>query len=505
MKNLEKGDNMSNFSELFINQLYDLLSHKFEDVFNDIVFPKNKDADRMRSTNFKDFIIEILENDFVDKTNPSDLQDFRNNLVRNSTKMKNNWHKSLLKEIENPKKIREVDWTIMKELQGYERMSPDELKRAFEVSNLDMLLQKRIEEVDKWRSNKDSLFIDFRYFKDKKPYQIFSSFKYDISISIIDIINKYFDGRLDEYMIKRATELIENPIFGINRMLLKFETLIDESSNTPILFNDYYVTDDYYVRTLIKEPEKIETIKCYYLDERDSEIIDLVYSKVNSNFIKDKKIVIDIGEVVKKIYLYSNAYCYKDAEERILRLGLYQLQGLIKENENIETKFVINFFDNVSVSKNYETGKSWATITFGEVLYDLYFKQKTFKISTYQYKRIENALAKILFFPLQKERVGMNLYQDNEVYTKEFNYEYFAYKVRFNSKKKSENMSLIAECLEELKMKKMLIKEYKEQKNGFLIEFIPLSPEEKKVYGINSDDELILEKNSKLMQINSSI
>lgn len=485
---------MSNFSEFLINLLYNLLSGQFEETFMKVILPNNED--KMKSRTFKEFILEILEENFSDKRSKEDLQEFRNNIVRNITRTKKSWHTSLLKEVENPKNIKESNQTILKELRGYERMTTDELERAFGVKNLDMLLQKRIEESDEWRSSKNSLLCEFRYYRDKKPNQIFSAFKYDINFAIINIIYNHFNGNLDNFFAQRATELIDNPIFGINRMLLKFDTLIDQKSKAPILFNDYHVSDDYILRTLIREPEKVQNIKCYVLDERDSEIIDLIYSKINPNFYADKSIVIDISEVVKKIYPYNNGYCYEDAEDRIMRIGLYQVQGLIKEKGNIkDTKFIINFFDNVKIESDPVTGKRYATIVFGDILYNLYFKKETVKISAYQYKQIENTLSKILFFSLQKERVQLSLFKnkDSNFYIKEFNYLYFKNKVRFRSKRKSENIKLIAESLEEFKSKKILIKEYSKTNDGFVIEFYPLLPEEKVVYGINKEDVLQIE------------
>ena len=477
---------MSEFSQYLINQLQILLNPEYNTLFIEDIYPQNKK--KFYSDNFQDFINDVLNSDFKNRTSKEDLQEIKNNITRNKNKKKKNWLKVFETDYKSLQTPNPSTSTLLYEFKTYEMMQIDELKRAFGVNSAKELIDLRYAEVKSWEKDKNSKLVDFRYFKDKKPNQKLTAFRDDLVLEIIDISNKHFNGSLNDFLTQRATDLIDNPIFGINKMLLQMDTAIDETSNSPVLFNDYYVSEDYILRTLIREPENVKVKECYILDERDSEIIDMIYSKIRPNFYRDKTIEIDIGEITKRIYPTSNGYAYKDAENRIMKISMYQIQGLIKEKDDIkDTKFNINFFDHVVIETDPISKKRIAKIVFGEILHSRYIHNKTVKIASYQYKQMDSFLSKMLFFTLQKERLEKSVTQNIGFYFGEYDYMFFRHKIRFRSRKKAENMKLIEESLNEFKDKEFLIRNFKRNIDSFLIEFYPLTKEEKEDFGINTD------------------
>lgn len=485
---------MSNFPIYLINQISSILSPNYVNTFNESILVGNKS--RLYSESFEDFIAEVLGNILTNESDENDVRDAKNNTVRNSKKMKTAWIKAFNKELKDLESTPISSRTITKEMDAYKIMTPDELYRAFGVNEMEELKTLRINEVNKWKNSDNFNFINFRYFEYKRPYQKLAAFKNDLTLAILEIIDEQFNGCLDGVIVKRATDLIENPVFTANKVLMQMDRIIDKDSKSSFLFNDYEVSDGFILRTLVRESENVTMTSCYGLDERDSSIIDMIYSKITPNFFKDKTIEIDIGEVVRKIYENTNGYAYKDAEERILKISMYQIQGLIKEQENIkDTKFIINFFDNAFIRTNTITNKRVAKIVFGEILFNLYIQNKTVGVSSHQLKKIKQRLSKILIYPLQKSRLEKSVSGNEYNHSEEYNYQYFKNRVRFPTRKKADNMKIIESSLEEFKAAQFLIKDFiKTKQDSFIVEYVTLSQEEKEFFGI-LDNKIIEQTN----------
>lgn len=482
---------MESFSPSLIKQLYSLLTDKYEKIFIKSIKPFNEK--RIFSDDFEGFILETLENNFKPNSEKEDIQEVSNTIVRNKQRMKKNWFNAFQKEIKEPQNIKEANKSILKEVEVFEKMKDKAFRKSFGVSTTEELINIRTAEVVKWQKDKSSNLIDYYYFEYKKPYQKLSAFNCDICMEILYIIETHYNGTLDGFTKQRATELIENPIFGINKILLSMDTIIDENSNSPMLFNDYQVSEDYILRTIVREPQKVKVNDCYMLDERDSEIIDMVFAKIKPNFYRDKTIEVDIGDIVKRVYPSQNSHSYKDAEDRIMKISLFQIQGLIKEKDAVkDTKFNINFFDHAIIETDPQSNKRIAKIVFGEILHNRYINGKTVRVASYHYKQVKKPLSKILFFTFQKERLERSVSNGSNIHREEYNYLFFRHKVRFKSRNRTENMKLIEESLEEFVNEKFLIKEYQKLSDSFLIEFYPLSEEEKQDFGISVKSNMMI-------------
>lgn len=467
----------SYYSNLLVDAIYHYIDKKLEQIYNDIVCKSC--CDSLKFTTFEEFICQVVDEVFSQDMEKHDVLDLKNNTFRNKQKMKKRWYDSLVKDI-NKKSKKSL---ILNEMDKYKVFSKDELKRFFNVDTIDELIDIRLNEIKKWVEDKEAYLCDFYYFSLKNKSQIYSAFRNDIILEIIRIINENFNGSITGYISERAADLVENPVFATGKSLLKLVEGLDTVSNSPIYYNDYYVTEDYVLRTFIRTPEKVKLHQWYVLDEKDSRIIDLIYDKVKPSFYKDRTVEIAIRDIAKYVYDNINSFSYKDAEDRIMKLAAYNVMGIIKAGENIrDTKFSINFFDHAVIYTD-ANGRRIAKIVFGEILHNKYIQNKTIKAVSYKLNKIENPISKLLFYPLQKEILEMGVSEDSD-YIGEYNYLYFRHRIRFKTKSKKTNIKLIQEGLEHLKKKEVLVEDYQLEGDTFIIKFYPLSEAEKKAYGL---------------------
>lgn len=463
------------YNVLLIENIKELINRELVNSFSIV---KKRCSKQLNGKDFEGFLQEVLGEYFWIDMTKEDLTELKNNTNRNRQRMKKRWYQASQKEVKNKK-----GKTILDEVKGYRYMTKEEFTRAFQVENEDELVRIRLEEIKKWSRRKKTNMCDFLYFDKKQPYQIYSAYKNDVILEIIDIIEKHFGGTLTGCISERASELVENPVFAAGKSLLKIVEGLDETSNSTILYNDYYVTEEYILRTFIREPEKVKLHQWYVLDEKDSRIIDLIYDRVKPNFYKDRTVEIDIGDIVKYVYKHPNAHAYKDAEDRIMKLSAYNVMGIIKEGDNIkDTKFSINFFDHAVINTDTETNRRVARIVFGEILHNNYIQNKTIKATSYKLNQLDNPISKILFYPFQKERLEMGV--SGSKYICEYNYIYFRHRIRFKKTKKDVNLELIREGIQHLKDKKVFVKSFTQLDDNFLIEFYPLTEAEKIGFGI---------------------
>lgn len=347
---------------------------------------------------------------------------------------------------------------------------------------------KFLDNITRWQKDKNYIFINGPIITDfglKKKIRILEDDVYFFVLSQLIIEEKERQGRKKGAFREKTTPLIDNPIFSMSSSLLKMEETNDTKLGR-LLINDYNISDNYFLRTLIKEPQKITLDDCYSLDERDSEIIDFLYSNINPDFYRDRAVVVDLKDIAIEVYGRRNGYTYNDIEKRISKLTQYQIMGVIKEGKNIrDTKFVINFFDNAVITTNPDSGVRYVRIVFGELLYSHYIQNKTVKVASTYFEKLSSNSSRILLFPLQKERLHYHIYADLSDEFK-FTLNFFKTRIRFNYKSRRKIAEQISESLDELINNGLIVESYrKDIIDDFYIKFLPFSNEEKNFFGID--------------------
>lgn len=439
----------------------------------------------IQNQSFDEFLKQLLLERFETSVRFEDLKELRVDTVRNMNRTKKRLFKTVEKDIE--KEFKETKLRVW------------ELKKIYGTENTDEMQEILYQKIKKeWLENKAGLISSFRYINDKTKKTRIAAFKNDLTLTIIDIALNVFNGSLFGYTIDQVMDLVDHPIFSPNRYKISFDEGIDEEDYKPMVFNDYEVDGNYILRYIIKEKDKVDIKSLYVLDRKDWKIINFIFSKiVPGQFIKDRSVIVDIGDIVFSIHGNNAGSAYKDIEKRIQAIPLYHIRGLIKEGENIkDTIFTINFFDSAIISTDKATGKRYAKIVFGDVLYEKYVNGITVSVTGREMKYIEDQMAKMLLYALQKERIKLSAENDDSHLSATLNYTgFFRHKIRLRGSKNT-NIKKIEASLNHYKTKGILIKDFIRNKDNFFVDFYPLSEIEKKEFGFLIENKIVITQSS---------
>ncbi|MDF2879469.1 MAG: hypothetical protein K0R54_26 [Clostridiaceae bacterium] len=474
----------------------------FEYIINEKLYNVNKDII------FEEFIIDFMNDNFQDNFKYEDYSSLKDSTYRANKKTKKRWLSYVKEEVNNidyknlPSETADnfvnvsggtiVDeiklWNNFIKLYGIEKFMD-----TFKASSIEEALSYKFKELEEWSTNPECYISDFIYLNSKTKNRIETAIKSDILLLIVKIIIRDYDGQISNAVIDRADALVDNPIFADGKVLLPIGDWLETQDVEEVAYSDYIVDDEFILRTIMsnKLNKNLFAKQNFALDEKDSAIINYAVTKIDELFYKEKTVEVEIGELVEHIYSSRGGLNYDEVENRILKIGSYQVSGILKKDGNIkDTLFLLNFFQSASVKTDETTGKRIAVIVFSDLLHQQYIKKKTVRVYSNKMKSLSIPLSTLLIYCLQKERI--NCYTKKKPYSGLFSYKWFRYKVRFREKKE-ENMKLLAESLNEFKNKRIIIQDFRRVRDSFEIEFLPLSSYEIEDYFDNNNKQYLID------------
>ncbi len=468
---------MAEISSYLINQISSKINKKLKKLCFEYLIDDN--GEQTKEALFEEFIGQFIKEIFPDRSKKNVIKQLRTSTYRNMLKTKKRWgdivetdeinfnngndEKSFSKEIQA--------WNAYVALMGEEKAKTD-----FNAESIDEFIHNKVTEVKDWCKNKEKYVTDFIYLESKSDTQIKKALNLDLTYNIINILIDDYDGELYSSLISRANSFIDRPIFADGKEKLDLKPFSDLSSDKEYieLYNDYIVDDELVIRTVLNNTldKNIFTRTNYALDDKDSAIIDYFCLNIDNSFYKDRTVVVDVGDLVNYVYKSQSKFSYEEIERKVLRLGSYRINGLVKKDGKIkDSLFVIGFFQNASITTD-ETGKRLAKLMFTEPLYQQIINRKTVKVYSSQIKSFAYSVSKILIFPLQKERVDCYTLKKR---TSICNYTWFKLRIRFRDRKKENNLKLIEKSLQEFKDNNIIVQDYKRSKDSFEIIWLPLT------------------------------
>jgi hypothetical protein len=273
---------------------------------------------------------------------------------------------------------------------------------------------------------------------------------------------------------------------------LKPNLRVDPETKKPVLYDEYSFGENQFIQTIIspEEGDEIMLSKVSRLDEKDSSIIQYTLNQRDERFYTDKRIIVDLRELVHAVYHSESDKAYNLVKERLKKIGRYRIEGKIKNsNQDVYREFLFNFFQSVIIKKDVATGRTYAEILFSDILHEQYINNQTVQIYSHFMKKLENPISRILIYAFPMERLESYLNEEN--CRKSFDYNYFSNKIRFRSKRIETNLKLVEASLKEFKEHQILIEEYKRVGTGFEIILIPLSDYEKQDFFSSSPLQFI--------------
>ncbi|MDO6848635.1 hypothetical protein Q4S57_11800 [Priestia megaterium] len=464
----------SNFSPYLIKQISDAIDDNIKAKCIDFLYDSHSFFSNEKDF-IEDYILNILQDTFVLENKLINPKEIRNPAYKRRQSNKKNWLQTLKKDIkaEKPNPIFE-DIELAKKVMD-KKVDTEHLKKLFGVEKPEDILKIKLKEVEAWAKSKKTNITDFLYLDSKMNYQIEKAFHTDFTFLIAEIILEKYNGNLSNWIDKRLNSWVEAPIFSNESHSLKTNMEVKTNSQEVVLYNDYKVDEEYFIRTIIpvNDNQTVLSKRNMVLDPKDSQIIQFALSQRDEMFYKEKTVTLDLADIVKEIYNSKGVKNYEAVEARIMKIARYHVEGVAKKKNSRDTKFAINFFQKAVIETDEVTGRRYATIVFSDDTHQGFLNQQFVQIYSDVIKKFkDNSLSSLLLYAFQKER--LDCYLQEKSYTHFYPYQYFASKVRFRSKKIDVNLKLINESLAEFVSNQVLIQSYQQKLQGFEISFIPL-------------------------------
>lgn len=428
---------------------------------------------------YRSFLTDILYEEFTDKQNggqkdPKKVRAYYKANRFNVTKK--NWYKSVASSLnKKPTKHKDLLAEIDDIQSIIDRYGINKCKEIMlGATTMEEFAKRRLANIKEWVDNEKAQLIDFLYISEKTDERIRNALKIDAIMCITQFVLDEFDG--DFNSIVREVSDLENDYAlpgktGEERLKPKKSA----HTGTEFLLDEYEIAGELMIQTFLKDINKNErnahTVKS--LSPKDFDIFRFVMSRRDLDFIKDYKITVNVGDIVKAVYNSRSNVTYKLVEQKLHNLGQISFHIIGDKGDRI----TFGLFDTVII-KDYENGGSQAIISINSVIQQFYINNQVTRIYSDKIKNFNLSLSPSMVFALQKERFSKLREGSMDEKLFPYSYTFFERRLRFPSRNKLKNLKLIEESLEEIKASQVTISDFKKIGDEFYIAFFPVSDHE---------------------------
>ncbi|WCF11383.1 hypothetical protein NDS46_30970 (plasmid) [Paenibacillus thiaminolyticus] len=437
-----------------------IIKHLFDDMENAELHLEEYIKNLVSATFFSDDVI--------------DSSAIKESYHRKKQLTKKNWFNALKKDIVEGKTNPVFEEKEMLEKLLSKRQNIKNIKEIFSTDNPEEFIQIRLNEIEAWVKDPTTYIFDFMYLESKKKFQLQKAIDVDIVCISVNFIQ---DGN---WIISRPNLLVDHSsTFDTSKVTLKGNLMIDRESKKAVLYDEYRMSNDKIILSILQPDPNDEIIldKMVTLDEKDSTIIQTVLNNRGERFYKEKKVVVDLRDIVRETYNSSSSKSYDLVKKRLQKIGRFSIEGRIfNDNKEMYREFLFNFFQFVDIIKDPASGKVFAEITFSDALHEQFINNQTVSIYRHLISKLNNPVSRLLVYAFQKERI--EAYVQNRSLKKMFDYNYFHDRIRFRSKRIESNLKSIEASLKEFKELNVLISDYSRVGNAFELSLHPLTSDE---------------------------
>lgn len=449
----KRGDTVTKLPKYFIMQVW-------EEIDNSIKFPNILEYFVGEDRNS---LIQMVYND---NYNNNEIQDVLRNSRKRRNQTKRRWVSSSLKEYKerSNKKSKDLVQEYYYLVDYLNTFGLVQFQELFKKETPDEIMEEKIEILKKWSEDTNSFLTNYPYLKNKTINQIEKAIIADITVIIGDTIMTKYDGIIQDMIVEKPYSYVDNPIFSNNRGKLSLSDDVIEDDNNIYHYSDYSPSNDYKLRVLVSK-EYAQDKQVRLLDNTDENIFSQVMKQRSNMFATQRKIFVNIGNIVKNLFNSDGIDNYKMVESRLYKMLNIRFNAFYKDGS-----IGFGIFDFVKVDYN----NGWtAEITVNEQIYQEYLNKQTIRMYKDIMQRFELPMSKSLIFALQKER--FSCYSDKQSYKQVYDYSFFTHKLRFKSRSKKENYKLIESSLEEIRKNGVGIKTFYREGDKFYIEYYPVT------------------------------
>lgn len=426
---------------------------------------------------FEEKVSESFEERFADK-DWNEIESYLRLQIR--SKKKKAWKEQALKNYQERNEIYPT------ELNKYyfevvETMEKSKMLGILSQSSISVesLMQEKIAALDAWASDDTKPLTDYPFLKDKHKRSIKRAILDDIQYSFLHFLKEEWGKETGND--KPNKELRDYPV----QTQLLFDNKVHRKEMTfdgEVTYEGEVVPykelgpekDD--TRMIVREPlalkEMVEklgiTDSIKDLDHYDREIISSVLNKRTESFAVNSTIQLSLNDIVTDVFTSDSGNNYRNLAQRMINLTKMTFSQLNKENGNLR---VFGIFDYIEFSGE---NNMQVEVIINKAIHDAYINKQTLRIYREQLEKLEMTMWSFLLF-IQKERITAHKMERK---TLEVTLDNFRYNLRFKSKRKKEIRDEIAASLEILKKQKLLIEDYKYNRDIYYVTFIPMDDHE---------------------------
>ena len=455
------------------------IDEKLIKKYNDLL-AEDKDYDSF----IKGVKYELLEK--INKNNKPefDIDKLLNTYIQNRRKTKKRWFSS-----EDPSSS-ELQANILDHAIKLYKKDKEAFYHLYKVNTVEdfkvdilKLQDKKNEKISEWLKNDDCYLLDFEYIYNKKSWQISQASQSDVSYVILNYLKRNLNSDDDAFKMPFVMSDIPVELGGKRKVSLNVVECVKTLENNKE--EVYYRDIEKYNNTAISTYVSVEYAQKYCLANAfkhfnaiDNKIFLFILSRRKAVFFETHQIIVDISDIVKYVYETDGAKSYQTVKDSIEKIA------------NIKMEFKDRFISRIFTEVIYNEAGTTATIYVGEAVVKQIMEQQTLYIYGDKVESI-SAEAFSLICALQGRRMklyGENKYTDEDILP----YSFFQLKFRLSDKRKKRNLPVMYKLLQELKKKKIIIKEVEQISDDFHVVYYPLTAKEITKFVASEEDLYLL-------------
>jgi len=452
-------------TEAIRNSIKEEIGNRLQGVYQEYMYPYNNISFSL----FVDNIFKEVEGEICE------LIEINNDTIRlireRINKTKKRWYKKELSEKgELYKEVEIIAKGLYNQLPSDEK---DKFKIMYGVADYKELKKVRIAELKEWLQNNQIPVTHFRYINLKTQYQIQQAIINDIKFIILNTLMEKFPYGKQSAIMQMPELMGMIPYDYTNRVKINVANVV-EKGYEKYFVDKYYIDDDKYFELsinmeVLQQDVTLSVLKV--LNYRDAMVFSSVISRRDENFYSTREIIVDIGDITKEIFKSRGKNNYIAVKE-----SLYKLQSVSSGVvDSSLSGFTIKIFDKVKIQQNV------AKIIVSVDIVDEFIRHNTINMYKENINKFKLHSSKILIFRLQSERIKCDseTKEESPLFLKT-NINFFRGSLYFSNKKRQDNIRMIENTLDEIVENKVTLKKYKRKGDMFILEFLPLTKQERK-------------------------
>lgn len=446
---------------------------KFESVYNKSISQVSEEEPSFEL--FIKGIVTDVELTLKDEDKISDelIQKYKKRI--NSTK--NQWlrnykkpNSSLRNELD---RMLESSYEVMKH-EGRE----EHFKNAFGGENPEEVKALRLVKLEQWKNDDEKLLSDYPYFFKLGLRSKKAAINNDVYYTLLNYLAK---NQRDE-SIPTVPEIATQQPYSYRRTKpKKIDLSIIERAEpgSEFMIGQRFIDDNSY----FESRANVEALRKQEMAQMLSElnVTDLyVFVAVMEEALKDESffatntIIVDIGTIVRRAFKSQGKNNYVAAKQSLHRLENVKTSVY---NENLHN-ITIQLFNSAEIIP--QGNKEYANIIVDSNVVKQYIEGNTISMYKHIIDSFQLPTSKLGIFAIQRERIRVDANSkggDRLLFKGTLNF--FKTVLNFPNNRKKDNMTVVSNMLQEIKESNAVIKDFRQVSDGFIIEFYPISKEER--------------------------